>query len=175
MTGVQTAVVLASTEDRFAVWYVNIGNRSDVRESRLIGSWMVTSSSLRELHVWSTAAAAVWVDGRPPEPVDMLPNISLDAIRSELASEVTELQTAFEAELARRGKTSKLLPPRWPRLEELGYRSGESEDHRDRCLMAARQLAGLADAWEEIERERLARPFLVASAAEIRPLPLPRS
>lgn len=177
---IAACIATSSTNETVAVWSVNVGDRVDIRDSRLTGAWVIPTSELRSLHFWESELVTLWAPSNEDFCAGAGPNTrctTLEAIASNIRAEIARLDELFEAEVARRPKSSKLLHPRWPRsLQPTASPStqhrGNSEQFEREALKLAKDLSRLTDAWFELEQERLSRPFLHESHGNPRPLPI---
>lgn len=175
---------------RLAVWHVDVGPSTGL--ARLCGAWLLDADGhaeelhalLRDRSVLATdagAAALGALGARTAGRID--PAATVAAARDDIAA----LQEAFDAELAASGR--KLVPPSWPALPDAPDRPAQpsaadvsaadgtaamsAADGTAVALGLARWLVTLAEAWQDAERQRLAREFLRArGGATHRSLPV---
>ncbi len=174
---------------RLAVWHVDVGPSTGL--ARLCGAWLLDADGhaeelhalLRDRSVLATdagAAALGALGARIAGRID--PAATVAAARDDIAA----LQEAIDAELAASGR--KLVPPLWPALPDVPDRPAQpsvpdrpaqpsaamsAADGTAAALGLARWLVTLAEAWQDAERQRLAREFLRArGGATHRSLPV---
>ena len=92
-------------------------------------------------------------------------------------TEVTKLQDAFEAHAA--GSRTKLTAPDWPEVPDPVEVAASvpmypsSDERTGQAYPLARGFEKLANAWEQVEKQRVQRPFLkTLGGDELRPVPL---
>ncbi|MGY2084312.1 exonuclease domain-containing protein [Blastococcus sp. SYSU DS0539] len=148
------------------VWWVDIGPRI-AGMSRLCGAWVLDGDghelTLRSLTatrtIVATTAGQSLLDAQQIAPARVL-----DAKATLRAAAATrdELQAVYEeAEAVRR---TTLTPPRWPTLPQpLDTETASTpggDPRTSRALGIARWLHALCAAWDTIEEQRLARPYM---------------
>jgi DNA polymerase-3 subunit epsilon len=164
--GSSVLAVVDQVDDVPVVWWVDIGPRI-AGMSRLCGAWVLDDDghqhTLRSLAAARTIVATT-AGQSLLEAQQIAPARILDAEASLTAAIATrdELQAVYEeAEAIRR---TTLTPPRWPSLpqpldtETVSTPGGDPRTSR--ALGIARWLHALCAAWDTIEEQRLARPYM---------------
>ncbi len=162
------------------VWWVSAGPGSGI--SRLCGAWVLDTDAQRQhLRILTNGFITLpTADGlRVLREQALAPDRVLDpaATLAAVTDVRDELQDVYEHTIttARSGRT--LVPPSWPRLPEpldLDYVPRPAGDPRaSRAFGIAQWLMYLADAWADVEEQRLSRRYLHAIGGDVsRNLPL---
>lgn len=168
-------MVLCSSGDQVAVWQVVTGTGRGL--SRMAGAWVLERT---ETHLIDTLLRHRWVlpltGGAhivESAEVTILGYLDPHATLAGIRAEVTELQDRFEREP--RPKSRKLVAPDWPMVpaafDPASFTSADAP--AEVALAVGRWVADVADAWQRIETERMARPFLIDPAGPLaRALPI---
>ncbi|WP_448613604.1 exonuclease domain-containing protein [Modestobacter sp. URMC 112] len=164
--GSSVLAVVDQVDDVPVVWWVDIGPRI-AGMSRLCGAWVLDGDdrdrTLRSLTasrvIIATATGQSLLDEQQVVPDRILDD---EATLTAIVATRNELQAVYkEAEAVRR---TTLTPPRWPILPpplDPGSASMPGGDPRtSRALGIARGLNALCAAWDTIEEQRLARPYM---------------
>ncbi|QDQ96288.1 DUF6218 family protein [Tomitella fengzijianii] len=163
-----------------AVWHIDVGPDNGL--ARPCGAWLLAVDSaapdcsgdaagqvralVRGRRVLATGAGAQALARLHPEIDGYLDG---DATVRGVGEEIELLQRAFEQHLDETGR--KFVPPAWPEVpagldpDAQGGRPDAShgaggDDGTATALELGRRLADLADTWQQVERQRLARRFL---------------
>lgn len=176
-SGGSVLAVVDSVDDVPIVWWVDLGPRV-AGMSRLCGAWALDSAE-RQTTLRTLIATRTTVCTAAGQ--SMLDKLELSAdrvldIEATLAAVIAardELQSAYEKAAATR-KT--LVPPRWPALPEpldVETAHATADDPRtSRALGIARWFNDLCIAWDGVEEQRLARPYMRSlGGSAARPLP----
>lgn len=170
------AVVDADHDDVW-VWWVNVGERTQMEMSRLCGAWELDAKDASFGEVLESLVFERMVlatkDGRKAlKRAGVTPDRELDVEATVQAARDAraECQRIFDAEQATRKKSTLMKEPSWPSFPDpLDLENPppwdvnhESIDHLDPCLSIGHWLAALCSRWEDLEEERLARPLLRA-------------
>lgn len=168
-------MVLCSSGGQVAVWQVVTGTSRGL--SRMAGAWVLERTEthlidalLRHRWVLSVTGGAHVIAAAETAILGYVdPHATLAGIRAE----VTELQDRFDGEP--RPKSRKLVAPDWPVIpaafDPVSFTSAAAP--AEVALAASRWVTDVADAWQKIETERVARPFLIAPAGPLaRVLPI---
>jgi hypothetical protein len=171
--------VVDAVDTTLVVWWVDLGLRSGL--SRMCGAWVLDSGDAREtLHTLIggrplviTPTGADLLAGNPAAAAIVDPAATLSAV----VAVVDELQAAFADAATTRKNGRALTAPRWPAvpdpldLETVADAGGEPRTRR--ALGIARWFERLCTAWDTIEEQRLARPYLrPLGGPATRPLPV---
>jgi hypothetical protein len=148
-------VVDQPVEDRVVVWHVSVG---DSLESTMAGAWVVPADDER---------IAGLVTGRllvsTPRAADRFgAGADVATLAAAVEAEIDLLDRTFTAHLATLPSSKRtLVRPRWPefRLEPRPEEAGDPL--ATEALRLARWVSDLLTAWDRVEKERLARPYLV--------------
>ncbi|MCZ2849154.1 exonuclease domain-containing protein [Modestobacter sp. VKM Ac-2978] len=149
------------------VWWVDIDSRI-AGMSRLCGAWVFDEDgheqTLRSLTaaraIVATKAGQTLLEGHQIAPARIL---DAEATLTAVIAARDELQAVYEEAAASRRTT--LTPPRWPTTlpqsldTETASISG-GDPRTSRALGIARWLHALCAAWDTIEEQRLARPYM---------------
>jgi hypothetical protein len=150
------------------VWWVDIGAGS-AGMPRLCGAWVLdapdAAESLRALT--ATRVLVTTADGHAlleKHEVAVERMLDLPATRAAVIAARDELQAAYEHAAAPRKNGRSLTAPRWPSLPEPLNAEAAAEAGGDpptsRALGIARWIDRLCTAWDAIEEQRLARPYM---------------
>lgn len=155
-------VVDQPVDESVVVWHVSVG---DGLESNMAGAWVLPLDDNR-------------IDGLLVGR--LLVSTPNAAARFGVGADITTLAAAMEAEIDRLDRTftahraslpssrRTLVRPRWPEVL-LEARPEEAGDPlATGALTLARWISALLTAWDKVEKERLARPFLVQLGGESR-------
>lgn len=150
------------------VWWVDLGSRAGGM-SRLCGAWVLDQHDApKTLHaltatraIVSTAAGRSLMDEQQVAIEQVLDSA---ATLAAVAAVRDELQAAYEQTTQTRKNRRALTEPRWPALPDpLDVETAQavSGDPRTcRALGISRWFEGLCIAWEAVEGQRLARPYM---------------
>lgn len=159
-------VVDQPQSDRVVVWHVNVG---DGLESTMAGAWVVPAAdervpALLEGRLLVTTPAGRQRFGDGADVADLVTAIS---------AEIAALDSAFTAHLDTLPSSRRsLVRPRWPQVPSGPSPETAGDPVANNALTVARWVSSLLVAWQRVEKERLARPFLV-SRGGIGPRDLP--
>ena len=168
-------MVVCRSGDQVAVWQVVTGTGRGL--SRLAGAWVLART---ETHVIDALLRRRWVLGLTggahvveAAEVAILGYVDPGATLAGIRAEVVELQDRFDGEP--RPKRRKLVAPDWPvvpaAFDPASFAGADAP--AEVALAVGRWVADVADAWQRIETERMARPFLIAPAGPlVRTLPI---
>jgi hypothetical protein len=141
--------------DRVVIWHVSVG---DGLESTMAGAWVLPADDER---------IAGLVTGRllvstPGAAERFGAGADVTALAAAVEAEIDLLDRTFTAHLATLPSSKRnLVRPRWPDVR----REPRSEEAGDPlatdALTLARWVSDLLTAWDRVEKERLARPYLV--------------
>lgn len=175
------AAIVHASDNQVAIWWTAIGTR-DPGFSRLCGAWVlergdrVIAELLDGKHLVCTdeGSAAIAEVG-----VSAHSRLDLERTVGAIRSEIDRLDALYSVESKARAK-AKLVRPSWPALSDWasGVR-GELTDaplSRDAveqvALKLATRVSSLCRVWDEVENQRLSRPWMtVADGNERRPIP----
>lgn len=151
------AVIDQPNDDTVTIWHVSVG---DGLESNMAGAWVLPAEDERiagllkgRLRAGTDTAAARFGSGADVAALAL-------AIQAEVAT-LDDTFTAYVQSLP--SSRRSLVRPRWPRVP-LEARAEEAGDPlATGALTLARWVSELLTAWEQVEKERLARPFLAAA------------
>ncbi|GAA4804623.1 DUF6218 family protein [Tomitella cavernea] len=168
------AVVDAPEQDgtAVAVWHIDVG--PDIGLARPCGAWLLDGDDngdqvralVRGRRILATAAGARALASLHPE-IDGW--IDGDATVRGVHDEIDALQQAFEQHLRETGRS--FVAPGWPQVPagldpdasavlQMAADTTGGDDGTGAALALSRRLADLADTWQKVERQRLARQFL---------------
>lgn len=159
-------VIDQPVKDKVAIWHLSVG---DGLESNMAGAWVLPADDDRidgllrgRLRVGTDAAAERF--GRGADTAGLA-----RAIRAEIA----HLDTTFSGHVKSLPSSRRsLVRPRWPRIVMDHRPESAGDPLATGALTLARWISELLTAWERVEKERLARPFLAAaSGAQAREFP----
>ncbi|MDI1288444.1 MAG: hypothetical protein PSX37_00645 [bacterium] len=169
-----TVAIIDASATEVIVWWVNIGEKPDPSMGRLAGAWDVPPDdhSTLESLVFRRIALATKQGQKALAKANVVPERYLD-VNATLAAAIAsrdKCQAAFDAEQAKRVPSKRLRPPRWPTfpapldVEKPPPWSTSQAPVREvqRTLSLAHWLSALCSKWEDLEAERLARPWLAA-------------
>ena len=169
---------------RIGIWHVDVGHTAAVGAPmpRMAGAWGYSLDELDPGKVRSLIAGRFIVFAGDTDVVERLeiPNLGIvDAARTVDGgrTEITKLQDAFDTHAA--GSRTKLTAPDWPELPD-PYETAasvpmypSSDERTGQAYPLARGFEKLANAWEQVEKQRVQRPFLKPLGGDdLRPLPL---
>ncbi|SFE93043.1 hypothetical protein [Blastococcus tunisiensis] len=148
-------VVDQPVEERVVVWHVSVG---DGLESSMAGAWVLPADDPRieglvvgRLLVSTPGAVARFGSGA-----------DLAALAAAIDAETARLDRAFADHLATLSRSRRsLVRPRWPSTTETASGRHSGDPLAAGTLALARRVSDLLDAWDGVEKERLARPFLI--------------
>ncbi|MDA3637532.1 MULTISPECIES: hypothetical protein [Rhodococcus] len=169
--------VIDEASGKICIWHIDVG--PDVGLSRLSGAWVLEpddSDTIVNLIRGRHVVLSNDTDILTRENITTAGKVDIDATVDAVIAERDALQARFNSHAATR-KT--LVPPTWPeivhpkqiaaavpRTENIIEQTGDS-------FPLARGLNVLAQAWTQLEKQRLARPFLIEPVGpNPRPLPL---
>jgi hypothetical protein len=168
-------MVASAAGDRIALWKVFTG--IDLGISRMVGGWVldcaeeaVIDTLMRDRWVLATDGGRRALD---QTRVAIVGYVDAAATVAGVRGEIAKLQDRFDREP--RPKNRKLVPPDWPSIPDVvDADSGTAaDDQAGVALGVGRWVADLAEAWDRIEKQRLARPFLIDPAGTLtRTLPI---
>ncbi len=160
-------VVVDGTRDEVAVWIVMTGRLLEARESRFTAAWVVHAAAVDALQVWRADTPVLATDrglGYLPEHyLDEAAVVHGTQLMEALVSRIRVLNTAFDIEHTRTPGARSLTSPVWPDIEHLGLPTespARMESPRDLAFRNALWLARFANAWEAVEEQRDAQPYL---------------
>ncbi|WP_182348862.1 DUF6218 family protein [Tomitella gaofuii] len=155
-----------------AVWHIDVG--PDIGLARPCGAWLLDGDEngdqvralVRGRRILATAAGARALASLHPEFDGWIDG---DATVRGVHDEIDALQQAFEQHLRETGRS--FVAPRWPQVPagldsdapagpQTAADTTGGDDGTGTALALSRRLADLADTWQKVERQRLARQFL---------------
>jgi hypothetical protein len=150
------------------VWWVDLGPQI-VGMSRLSGAWVLDGADRAETLRALTATRATVSTAAGQSVLDELKVaadrvLDLEATLTAVVTVRDELQGAYEDAAATKKNGRSLIAPRWPALpdpldvETVEVPAGDSRTSR--ALGIARWLNELCTAWDAVEEQRLARPYM---------------
>ncbi|MCZ2817895.1 hypothetical protein [Modestobacter sp. VKM Ac-2984] len=153
-------VVDQPTDERVAIWQVSVG---DGLESTMAGAWVLPADDERidglvrgRLLVTTEPAAGRFGAGADPA-----------ALATAIRQEIADLDRAFAGHLASLPSARRsLVRPRWPSVPDAATPEAAGDPLASRALTLARWVSDLLTAWDEVESQRLTRPFLLSSGGE---------
>lgn len=177
--------VVDGNADAVFVWWANVGEKPQPSMSRLCGAWTLdpTDSATLESLTFRRLVLATKAGDKALRRAKVVPERRIDVqatLEAAVASRDT-CQAAFEAEQSHRVPSKRLRPPTWPSFPDpLDVEkppawdvNDPSDDRLDPALAIAHWLAGMCSRWEDLESERLARPWMAAiDGDEERELPV---
>jgi hypothetical protein len=159
-------VVDQPVEDRVVGWHVNVG---EGLESTMAGAWVLPSDDDRIARLLTgrilvTTEKAALRFGRGAD---------VAGLAFAIVAETSALDGAFAAHVASLPSSKRsLVSPRWPRIPTRPTAEIAGDPLASNALTLARWVADLLIVWDRIEKERLARPYLLLRGGETaRPLP----
>ncbi|MFV9454775.1 hypothetical protein ACNJ7E_15185 [Rhodococcus sp. NM-2] len=169
---------------RIGIWHVDVGHTAAVGAPmpRMAGAWGYSLDELDPGKVRSLIADRFIVLASNTDLLERLeiPNLGIvDVARTvdSARTEITKLQDAFDTHAA--GSRTKLTAPDWPEVPDpYGTAASvpmypSSDERTGQTYPLARGFEKLANAWEQVEKQRVQRPFLKPLGGdELRPLPL---
>jgi len=172
MGGIMTdhaVAIVDATDVRSIVWHVGVDPLD--KASRFHGAWTypnddnpVDNLVLGRVILATDAGHSAAKHAGATTFLD--PQGTVDAIRNVIA----DLQFAFDETAAAR-RPAALVAPDWPRFADWTSPVAKADPPVQAALGAARWLAGIADGWRKLERERRIRPYL-PGGSNARPMPL---
>jgi hypothetical protein len=169
---------------RIGIWHVDVGHTAAVGAPmpRMAGAWGYALEELDPGKVRSLIEDRFIVLAGDTDLLERLAIahrgiVDVSGTVECARTEVTKLQDAFEAHAA--GSRTKLTAPDWPEVpdpyEIAAYvpMYPSSDERTGQAYPLARGFEKLATAWEQVEKQRVQRPFLKPFGGdELRPLPL---
>src|SRR3954468_9295794 len=159
-------VVDQPVEDRGVGWHVNVG---EGLESTMAGAWVLPSDDDRIARLLAgrilvTTEKAALRFGRGAD---------VAGLAFAIVAETSALDAAFAAHVAALPSSKRsLVSPRWPRIPTRPTAEIAGDPLASNALTLARWVSDLLAAWDRIEKERVARLYLLARGGETaRPLP----
>jgi hypothetical protein len=173
------AIVDAHDSDP-VVWWANLGPSNGM--FRLCGAWVLDTPELRDKLADLIAGRALLttIAGRAALTYRDIPldgHIDVVTTHHAVLAWRDELQTAYEKRAAHGSAGKGLIAPRWPDIPELlnveDITAVAGDPRACRALGIARWFDTLCFAWDSIEGQRLARPYLREHGGEVaRTLPV---
>ena len=165
-SGSSVLAVVDQVDNVPVVWWVDIGPRI-AGMSRLCGAWVLDEDgpeqTLRSLTAGRTIVATT--AGQSLLAAHLIPPARILDPEATLTAAIATrdaLQAVYEDAEANRRST--LTPPRWPTLPQpLDTETASTpggDPRTSRALGIARWLQALCAAWDTIEEQRLARPYM---------------
>ena len=153
-------VVDQPLDDKVVIWQVNVG---DGLESTMAGAWVLPGGDERidgliagRLLITTEAAASRFGKG-----------LDVAALAQIIAAEVDALDASFTAYLTSLPSSRRsLVRPRWPRIQTQPPAETAGDPVATGALTLARWVSDLLTTWNKVEKERLARPFLLGDRGE---------
>lgn len=159
--------------NQLVVWHVDLNPTAQL--GRLPGAWVIDRSEADAFGPLRGGRHTVHLPADEPRSGD----IDLTATIAAMTAEVEHLEALFQTHVST--AKGKLVRPAWPeiidpRSSEAGVIDiGPCAPECVRALQFARELAALANAWEQIEGQRLVRPALAKhTGSTARPMPISR-
>lgn len=169
--------VIDEPSGKICIWHIDVG--PDIGLSRLSGAWVLEpddtdniTNLIRGRHV----VLCNDTDILTRENITTAGTVDIDATVDAVIAERDRLQARFNSHAATH-KT--LVPPTWPEIthpKDIAATAPRTENIIEQtgdAFPLARGLNVLAQAWTQLEKQRLARPFLIEPAGpNPRPLPM---
>lgn len=169
--------VVDANVDTVAVWHVDIGSGQSGL-GRMCGAWVVANDDVRTVElvtrnrmVLATQSGKQALSRAEAQPLGYA---DFEAAVDQMLSERDRLQSIYE-----RKQSKSLVPPRWPEIPaHLDLKSppivAAAEDDSRVALGIARWVERVALAWAEIERQRIARSYMIEAGddKDVRPCPV---
>ena len=190
----ETVAIVHGDNKRTAIWHVDVGP-SAMQMSRLAGAWVADNA---DIGGWVTpnrdgvfphllvGRQVVPYAGTVPEALQLYrtlfgTQLDLEQTRVNVIRWRDDWNEHHSVSLTKAGKPR--MPIAWPEVPKPINWQEMSESGRGRgdepliaeAIGLARWVGQLADAWNGIENERLARPHLCGSFPTVRPMPIVRA
>lgn len=159
------------------IWHVDVG--PDIGLSRLSGAWVLDPDNAPSIQTLIKDRHVVRCEGTDVVErydIAITGTVDVDATFTAVLAERDSLQERFDSHAATR---RTLVVPSWPDVVHPAEtaatvrRSREVAEQTGNAFPLARGFNELARVWTQIEKQRLARPFLVDPAGPAtRPVPL---
>ncbi|WP_037139201.1 hypothetical protein [Rhodococcoides fascians] len=176
-TYLRPIAVVDEPAGKICIWHVDVG--PDIGLSRLSGAWVLDADNTHSIQSLIKNRYIVRCGGTDVverHNIVTAKTVDVDATFKAVLAERDSLQERFDRYAATR---RTLVAPSWPdivhpaeiattvrRTQEVAAKTGNA-------FPLARGLNELALAWTQIEKQRIARPFLIDPAGPAtRPLPL---
>ncbi|MDV6271582.1 hypothetical protein [Rhodococcus globerulus] len=170
--------VIEESSGKICIWHIDVG--PDIGLPRLSGGWVLEPDDTDTIVNLIRGRHVVLCNGTDilaREKITTAGTVDIDATVDAVIAERDDLQSRFNSHAATR-KT--LVSPTWPEIthpKEIAATVPRTEkiiEQTGDAFPLARGLNVLAQAWTQLEKQRLARPFLIEPAGpDARPLPLP--
>jgi hypothetical protein len=166
--GSSVLAVVDGIDDVPVVWWVDLGWPVN-RMSRLCGAWVLDRHDIpKTLHVLTVTRIVVsTVAGwslMNKHQVTVEQRMDSVATLAAVAAIRDELQRTYQQAVESRKNGRVLAAPRWPQLPDvLDVETADAPSEEPRCRRAlgiSRWFEQLCIAWDAIEGQRLARPYL---------------
>src|SRR4051812_15603370 len=153
-------VVDQPVEDRVVGWHVNVG---EGLESTMAGAWVLQTDDER---IAGLLVGRILVTTEKAAP-RFGSGVDLVGLAFAMLAEINALDAAFAAHLDSMPSSKRsLVSPRWPRIPTRPTPAIAGDPLASNALALARWASALLSAWDRIEKDRLARPFLVPRGGE---------
>ncbi len=160
------AVIDQPQSDKVVIWHVSVG---DGLESTMAGAWVLSADDDRidgllagRLTVTTPSATTRFGVG---------PDVA--ALATAIDAAIATLDADFAAHVATLPSSRRsLVRPRWPQVPGASTPEAAGDSLATEALTLARWVSTLLVAWDRVEKERLARPFLAVRGGD-RPRDLP--
>lgn len=169
--------VINESSEKICIWHIDVG--PDIGLPRLSGAWVIESDDTDTIVTLIRGRHVVLCNGAEiltRENITTAGTVDIDATVDAVIAERDALQARFNSHAATH-KT--LVPPTWPEIthpKEIAAtvpRTDNIIEQTGDAFPRARGLNVLAQAWTQLEKQRLARPFLIEpTGPNPRPLPL---
>lgn len=178
----RSVAIVDELPTRTAVWHVDVNGEIPPRTSRLTGAWILDNTDTATLRTLLTdrhiVRCAPATETSIVEQFTIAGWIDLDDTIDAVHTEIRNLDKQFDEHAIT--KKTKLVRPVWPEVPDprtvalppvAGPTAPPSEGAR--ALDLARGIRNLANAWSQLEAQRLTRRFLIEPAGtSVRALPL---
>lgn len=166
--GSSVSAVVDAVDGVPVVWWVDVGTGS-AGMPRLCGAWVLDAPDAAEglRALTATRVLVATDDGRAlleEHEVAVERVLDLPATLTAVVAARDELQAGYEHAVATRKNGRSLTAPRWPSLPEpldveTAVEAG-GDPRTSRALGVARWVDRMCTAWDAIEEQRLARPYM---------------
>lgn len=172
----QGVAAVVDAHDEAVIWWVNIGAKPQATMSRLCGAWTIDRQDATTIEslVFNRIVVATHAGWHLLRESNIAADRSLDidATLDAAVAERARCQAIFDTEQAGRPASKALRAPTWPELPDPIDINGphshtggpDAPPEVNTALTVAKWLATLCARWEDLESERLARPWMAKIA-----------